>query len=327
MKLLSAEEARALEPMLSESVTAALYAPSTGTVNPWLLGIAAYENALQNGCRAKMNTAVTSIKKAPDGYLVATSSGNVSCRSIINCAGIHAADIQNMIYPSGASTKLDGADYLVMNPSIQSPRHILFQETESVKGITAIPCVEGNLLLESPARPFRSAFATTREGMESIKDAAVQLMPNLQIEDVIRSFGATRPNPYRSDGSNIHDFCIERPATDFISFIGIKPPGLTCANELGRFVAEAIAQKLQAMPNPDFDPHRPAIACTDDEIICQCQNITKGQILEAIDRGATTLDGVKRRVGTGMGVCQGSRCAWEIAKILKETGANPEPLF
>ena len=320
MKLLTAEETRTLEPMLSESVTAALYAPSTGTVNPWLLGIAAYENALQNGCQTEMNTSVTAIEKAPDGYRVTTNSGSFSCRSIINCAGIHAADIQNMIYPGGASIKLDGADYLVMDSAIQSPSHIIFQETEAGKGITAIPCVEGNLLLESPARPYYSDFATTREGMDAIKCAAAQLMPNLEVESVIRSFGAVRPNPYKEDGSSIHDFCLERPADDFISFIGIKTPGLTCANELGCAAADAIAQTLQAELNPYFDPHRPAIASADDEIICQCQNITKGQVLEAIRRGATTLDGIKHRVGTGMGVCQGSRCAWEIQKILEELG-------
>ena len=320
LKLLSGAEARTLEPMLSASVTAALYAPTTGTVNPWLLGIAAYENALQNGCRAKMNRTVTAIEKDRDGYRVTTNTGSFSCRAIINCAGIHASDIQDMIYPGGASTKLDGADYLVMDPKSRSPRHILFEETEAGKGVTAVPCVEGNLLLESSARPFQPAFATTQEGMKAIKDAAVLLLPDFETESVIRSFGAVRPNPRREDGSSIHDFCIERPADDFISFIGIKTPGLTCANELGHTAAESIARKLQALPNPYFDPHRPGIAGSDDEIICQCQNITRGQILEAIARGATTPDGVKHRVGTGMGVCQGSRCALSIQKLLEEYG-------
>jgi len=58
-----------------------------------------------------------------------------------------------------------------------------------------------------------------------------------------------------------------------------------------------------------------------------CEHITRGQILEAIRRGATTVDGVKRRVGTGMGRCQGSRCVSKIVKILKETGANPHPII
>ena len=124
----------------------------------------------------------------------------------------------------------------------------------------------------------------------------------------------------RDSGESLHDFCIENPGPGFYSLIGIKTPGLTCANELGHTAAESIARKLQALPNPYFDPHRPGIAGSDDEIICQCQNITRGQILEAIARGATTPDGVKHRVGTGMGVCQGSRCALSIQKLLEEYG-------
>ena len=318
LKLLSGEEARSLEPMLSENVTAALYAPSTGTVNPWELGIAAYENALQNGCAATLNTRVTGIRKEDNGYCIETNRDSFACRSIVNCAGLHAAEIQDMVCSGDTAIVTDGTDYLVMDPYIRTPEHIIFQETETGKGITAVPCVEGNLLLESPARPLEIPFATTREGMDYTIKAASELLPGLDTGAVIRSFGAVRPNPHRGDGSSIHDFCIERIAPDFISFIGIKTPGLTCSNELGQYAAEAIAEALSAAPNPDFDPHRAAISAGDDQIICQCRNITKGQILEAVRRGATTVDGVKRRVGTGMGPCQGSRCTYEIEKILEE---------
>lgn len=320
LKLLSGKEARDMEPMLSGKVTAALYAPSTGTVSPWELGIAAYENALQNGCTAKLNTRVTGIQKTQDGYCVETDKGSFSCRSVINCAGLQACHIQNYIYPGDTAIRTDAADYLVLDPLIRTPKHIIFEETETGKGITAVPCVEGNLLLESPARASEIPYATTREGMAFTGKAASELLPALDTGAVIRSFGAVRPNPHRHDGSSIHDFCIEEPLPGFISFIGIKTPGLTCANELGQYAAEAVAKALSAVPNPDFDPHRAAITAEDDEIVCQCRNITKGQILEAIRRGAATVDGVKRRVGTGMGKCQGSRCAWEIEKLLEEHG-------
>jgi len=318
LKLLSGEEARRLESMLSSDVTAALYAPSTGTVNPWELGIAAYENALKNGCHARMNTRVTGIGKVRDGYHVATDKGSFSCRTIINCAGLYSDEIQNMVYPGDTATRTDGTDYLVMDPMIRAPKYIIFEEMETGKGITAVPCVEGNLLLESPARPLEIPFATNRESMNLTKTAASGLFPKLDTGGVIRSFGAVRPNPHRGDGSSIHDFCIERPAPDFISFIGIKTPGLTCANELGQYAAERIAGALSAVPNPEFDPCRRAISAGDDQVICQCRCITKGQILEAIRRGATTVDGVKRRVGSSMGPCQGSRCSWQIEKLLEE---------
>jgi len=318
LALLTGGQARQLEPMLSEAVTAALWAPSTGTVNPWMLGIAAYENALENGCGSLMNARVAGIRKTPEGYVVTTARGDFACRAIVNCAGIHAAEVQNMVYPGDTVICTDGAEYLVMDPQIPRPEHIVFQETETGKGITAVVCPEGNLLLESPVRPVEIPFATTREGLDLTRAAASELFPPLDTGAVIRSFGAVRPNPHRADGSSIHDFCIEQPARDFISFIGVKTPGLTCANELGQYAAEAIARALGAGENPDFNPHRRAIPPGKDRIVCQCGNITRSQILEAIRRGAAAVDGVKRRVGSGMGRCQGSRCAWEIERLLEE---------
>lgn len=56
----------------------------------------------------------------------------------------------------------------------------------------------------------------------------------------------------------------------------------------------------------------------DDEIVCQCEQISKGEILAAIARGARTLDGVKHRTGSGLGRCQGSRCRAHIEALLEE---------
>ena len=128
-----------------------------------------------------------------------------------------------------------------------------------------------------------------------------------------------RPNPYRESGESLHDFCIDNPAPGFYSLIGIKTPGLTCANELGMYLAGQAAAFLDARRNPDFNPHRRAISKTDDpEIVCQCENVTCGEILEAIRRGAASVDAVKRRVGSGMGRCQGSRCSFAIERLLEE---------
>ena len=135
---------------------------------------------------------------------------------------------------------------------------------------------------------------------------------------VIRSFGAVRPNPYVENGESLHDYCIENPAPGFYSLIGIKTPGLTCANELGLHLARMAAAYLGAEENTKFNPNRKAISEQDEEIVCLCEQITRAEIVEAIRRGATTVEAVKRRVGSGMGRCQGSRCAWEIEKLLEE---------
>lgn len=319
LRLLSGTETEAMEPMLKPGVICALYAPSTGTVNPWQLGIAAYENALQNGAEAMLNTKVLGICKADGGYILNTSHESIFCKMLLNCAGLYADQVQELAFPPSVRLRWDSAEYLVLDVLAEKPSRVIFHQAQSCgKGITAIPCVEGNLLISGTRKPMHIPFATTPEGLRRLHAAAKQLLPEVDLNQVIRSFGAVRPNPYLESGESLHDFCIENPAPGFYSLIGIKTPGLTCANELGLHLAQKAAVYLNAEENPAFDPSRKAITAKDSEIICQCEKVTKAEIVEAIRRGAVTVDGVKRRVGSGMGRCQGSRCTWEIEKLLED---------
>ena len=319
LRLIPGDEAETMEPMLRKGVVAALYAPSTGTVNPWQLGIAAYENALQNGAKAQLCAQVTAIGRAGNGFLVKTQTDEYACKMVFNCAGLAADQVQELVFPPSVQLELDSAEYLVLDTLVQKPQRVIFHQAQSCgKGITAIPCVEGNLLLSGVRKPMGIPFATTQQGLRELHTAARELLPELETDKVIRSFGAVRPNPYKENGESLHDFCIENPAPGFLSLIGIKTPGLTAANELGLYLAQKAADYLEAEENKAFDPKRKAINQKDSEIVCQCERITKAEIVEAIRRGARNVDGVKRRMGSGMGRCQGSRCSYAIEKLLEE---------
>ena len=56
-------------------------------------------------------------------------------------------------------------------------------------------------------------------------------------------------------------------------------------------------------------------------MICRCEQVTLGEIKEAIDNplGVATVDGVKRRVRAGMGRCQGGFCMPQVVRIIAET--------
>lgn len=318
LKMLSGGEAEAMEPQLAKGVVAALYAPSTGTVNPWQLGIAACENAVANGAEILLNTEVLGIREQDGGYVVETDKDAFSCSMVFNCAGLYADKVQELMFAPSVRLELDGAEYLVYDRLAAKPGRVIFHQAQSCgKGITAIPCVEGNLLISGVRKPLDVPFATTVEGLRELHQAVQGLLPGAEGDKVIRSFGAVRPNPYKENGESLHDYCIENPAPGFYSLIGIKTPGLTCAGELGLLLAEKAADYLGAEKNAEFDPRRKAISEKDNEIICQCEGITKAEILEAIDRGAATVAGVKRRVGSGMGRCQGSRCTYVIEKLLE----------
>ena len=337
MRLLSGEEARRMEPALAEGVTSTLYAPTTGTVNPWELGIAACENAAANGAELCLNTRVLNIRRVSEGYRVETDHGDFSCRAVLNCAGLAADRVQALLFPTPVRIAPDAADYLILDKTAANkPTHIVQYEPEDGgKGLSAVPTVEGSLLLGPSERENETDFAVSAEGLSFVRERAGCVLPGLDLDDTIRSFAAVRPNPQRSDGSSIGSFVIEHPGPGFWSLIGIKTPGLACADELGRYLADKLADELGAEENPTFDPCRPGIRRARNlplsqraalirenaaygEIVCPCEGVTKAEVLEAIRRGAVSVDGVKRRVGAGMGRCQGSRCARAVMELLAE---------
>ena len=334
-----------MEPCLATGVSSALYAPTAGTVNPWELCIAACENARENGTQVSLNTCVLSIRSEQDGYLLTTTQGDFFTRAILNCAGMQAALVQGFVYPCPVSIHPTSGDYLILDrdagPHLS---HIIQVEPEDGgKGLNAVPTVEGNLLLGPSERENETDWAVSEAGLTFVRRSAGQVFPGFSPEHVIRSFAALRPNPQRPDGSSIGSFVIEHPAPGFWSLIGIKTPGLTCADQLGMYLAEETAAFLQLSLNPCFSPcrtgiprmkhlnhaaRREAVRQNPDygELLCRCEGITRGEVLEAIRRGAVTLDGLKHRLGTGMGACQGARCQQSLISVLAEAQGVSEDM-
>ena len=61
----------------------------------------------------------------------------------------------------------------------------------------------------------------------------------------------------------------------------------------------------------------------DDLIICRCEEITVGDIRDAIADGRTSVSGIKRQTRAGMGACQGRTCGQLIASMLRAQGVAP----
>ena len=62
------------------------------------------------------------------------------------------------------------------------------------------------------------------------------------------------------------------------------------------------------------------------QIICRCESVTEGEIIDAIRRtpGARSLDGVKRRTRAGMGRCQAGFCSPRVMEILARELGVPQ---
>lgn len=356
VRIVSGDEAREIEPALCSGLSSALYVPTTGTVNPWYLCYAAFENAVKNGCTVKLNTKLLSIKRSGEKYVLETDRGEISVRAVINCAGLGADRVHEMLFEPSVRIFPDAGDYIVLRRGASELCRIIQREPENGgKGTSIVPSTDGSILAGPTERPVCAAEpAAVAEGeIEKIGSAVSALLPGISGGEMIRSFAAVRPNPrrvvfrngeYLPDDRDVSSFVIERPEGGFISFIGIKTPGMTCADELGLLAAEAVSSFLGRRKRDDFDPHQEAsphmremslqerIKKTSADvryanIICLCEKISEGEILNAIRRGAVTVDGVKRRCGALMGQCQGSRCRYEIAELLSRELSQPAAFF
>lgn len=344
VRILDAGEVYAAEPALCEGVKHALYAENTCVVNPWELGIAAYENARDNGVSFYFGEEVQTIKRCSNRFVVETGKQEYTAKKVLICAG-YAADT---LWEKAGSPKVrliaQEADYIVLDTCAGDLiHHVISVEPEKKgEGLTLVPTVNGNILIGPTRRDAGTEpdGATDEQGLSELIRKCKMLIPSMPTDAVIRNFGTARPNPYliEEDGTlsskSLNDFMILEEDGLF-GMIGVKTPGITCANELGAYISQRIASSFDPVPegNPDFCPVRKGMIktaglsakeraqlCKEDpdyaQIICRCRQISRAEVKEAIARGAKTVDGVKYRAGTGMGRCQGGYCEEKILHLL-----------
>lgn len=327
VSIISGDEARRLEPSLSDDVCAALLAETSAIICPFEMTLAFAENALANGAEFKLSTEVTAIKKQGNTFVVSTSGGDIQARVIINAAGVYADKIHAMVSSTPLAITARRGEYLLMDKAAGSVvSHTVFQlPTKMGKGILVTPTVHGNLLAGPTAEDIddKENIATTKGGIEQIKAKGALSVRNIPFNKVITSFTGLRAV------GDTGDFIIgHSDVKGFIDAAAIESPGLTSAPAIGEYLRELAGELIPLEKKDNVIETRNGIAhfalLSQDEqnalikqnsaygkIVCRCETITEGEILDAINRplGATTLDGVKRRTRAGMGRCQAGFCS------------------
>lgn len=349
IRLLDTPEILQKEPFINKSVTRALYAETTATINPWELGIGAYENAVSNGVAFHFDKKVTAIQRKDDEYEITAGARTCFSKAVINCAGLSGSEVNELINKPKFRLEYSVADYLLLDEHCQGHvNHIIMHEPEKKgRGATIVPTVDGNLLL-GPSKIKTSnnnCFHTTREGCEAVAKSSRFVYPDLPLNAVIRSFATIRPTLSMVDGKGnetgqrVHDLLIyETENPGFINLAGIKTPGLSCCEEIGKHVLDML---LDCLGNPgtntEFQNIRKApgrfadlsfakqVALSQKDptysnIVCRCRKVTEGEIRAAIGHtpGNVTFDAVKKRAGAGMGRCQGGFCTQRIFELIAE---------
>jgi len=343
LRLLSGEEARAMEPHLADTVCGALLAPSAGIVDPWGLCIAEAEVAVRNGVELRLRSEVRGVEDHGGRYVVHTSSGDVETAYLVNCSGTHGHEISAMVGPREWDAHPSRGEYYLLDKSSGGlVQHVIFQcPTVRGKGVLVSPTVHGNLIVGPNAQDADDADdrKTTLSGLDEVADSSRRSVPCLDLRQSIRNFAGVRAVTSESD-------FILRPSASsprLLHICGIKSPGLTAAPAIAEYALELLGgMGLTLCRKSSWDGGRERICfrkLSETEkaelirrdprygrVICRCETITEGEIVAAIHSPIPpcSIDGIKRRAGAGMGRCQGGFCGPRVLELLaRELGSNP----
>ena len=347
LKILNREEVLAMEPNLSDDTQGALYAPSAGIICPFRLNIAMAESANVNGVDFFFNTKVEKVCRDEEGiWHIRTCNGEYRAKAVVNAAGVYADYFHNMVSEKKIHITPRRGDYFLLDKTAGGyVKHTIFpQPTKLGKGILMTPTVHGNILLGPTAIDIedKEAVATTQEGFDEILQKTATYAKNIPTRQVITSFAGLRAH---EDG---HEFILGEvdDAPFFFDCAGIESPGLSSSPAIGEYMGEMISSKLNLQKKENWIPGRkdvlkPLELSLEERkelikknpaygrIICRCESISEGEILDAIHRplGARSLDGVKRRTRAGMGRCQAGFCSPRVMEILqRELGLPMEEI-
>ena len=345
LAILSGDEARAMEPNLSDKASKVLHVPNAGIICPYDLTIAAVGNAMDNGVELKRNFEVVSIERG-EGFTVTSADGEtVTGKYLLNCAGGYSDKVAAMA-GDGSFTIIPRAGEYMLLDKAEGARvsHTIFQvPSKDGKGILVTPTVDGNLLTGPTAVKVDSpdSTETTADGLAAVSRLASKSVPSVNFRQVITSFTGVR-------SSAAGDDFIIRPSGEvpgMVHVAAIDSPGLTCCVSIARMAVELLAGcGLVLEPKADWNGHRENTRAfremSDEEkdayikehpaygkIVCRCETVSEGEMRDAIRRNppAYDIDGVKRRTRGGMGRCQGGFCSPYVMKLIaQEQGMKVE---
>ena len=360
-ELMDGQRAMEIEPGLKanglgEQVKLALWMPTMGLVEPYQVAVALAENAADNGVKFLFDCTVADILRENGKVTgVLTDKGIIESTYVINCAGIYADEISKMagdecytLHPrKGVIAILDKAkkpEYHALTSYVtwDGLKLQVKNMRAQTKGGGMCHTPEGNILMgpsavEIPDKEDKSTDA------KSLSYAMGRGDENIQYGDVIRFFAGSRPADYKED------FVIEMSeVTDgFINVGAIQSPGLASAPAIAKMVegilknhmnknSRLLRRKSDWNPRREKKPEFRKMSRQEQDaliqknpaygrVICRCETITEGEILEAIHSPVppTSVDGIKRRTRAGMGRCQGGFCQPRVLEILaREQGKD-----
>ena len=242
---LTKEQAKAMEPNLSDDIYEVLNMPTTAIVNPTHLSQQAIEKAKQNGVIANFNEEVVAIKTIEGGFEVATNLQSYQTKAIVNAAGLYAPKIEQMISEATFSLVMIRGEYLVLGEEAKTvASRVLYPVPSKLgKGVLAVPTINNQVLIGPNAVDVDSPEDDylTDEGLSEVKEKIHFIVKDVPFEFAVDRFAGIRPKEKNDD------FVVKenKHVPFFFNVVGIDSPGIASAPAIAvEFVHKTLKSRL-----------------------------------------------------------------------------------
>ncbi|MBE6389331.1 MAG: NAD(P)/FAD-dependent oxidoreductase [Lentisphaerae bacterium] len=342
LEFCSRERVFELESKLDDSAVGGFFAPNGGTVEPYAYVFSLVECALKNHITLMNGFKVVKGLHSDGCWSLQAADGReIKARYVVNAAGLFADEVSIALGAENFTiTPRKGEEYLLDRNCAGRPSRVIFPvPSPHSKGVLVIPTAGGTTMIGPTAELIddKNDTATTSENFTKILSLTSKMIKGLSPRDLITSFAGLRPV------CESEDFYIapSQKVPAMIQAAGIQSPGLTASPAIGEYIVQLLQESgLTLEKKVDFDGSLPPRNTTREmsdcelqkahnldpawaNIICRCEEISEAEIIEAVKRGHTTVDGVKFYTRAGMGRCQGGFCTAKVLEIISRESGIP----
>ena len=323
--LIDAEQVYKIEPNINTNIKKGLYSENVAIVAPYDLAIAYAEVASDNGVNFRLEEEVLNIKNLAKGFKVTTNKNKFSCKVVINTIPNEMYIQENGIveekYSEISENEFKNMSYLLVANNYKNKlKKIVIETLDKNTFVVSTPTTTTGSLI--------GIKSINKTSLDDNLDYVNNLLIGLEKKHINNLFRES----YDKDSILIDDSEIDR---GYIRVTGTHYGKITMAPAIAKMLCDTLTNNLKCTLKKNFldkrryfykfremdkDELNEVISLDKryGKIICVCNNISEGEIVDCIRRplGARTVEGVKRRTGAGFGSCHGSYCYDKIINIL-----------
>jgi glycerol-3-phosphate dehydrogenase len=324
-QILSAAQARHLEPLITPDCLGALYLPEEGIIDPLRLTFGYAELAALNGAEFFVSSPVIGFEKTA-GRLsaVVTPHATLPVRFVVNAAGVQADAISAHAGGEEFSMWPRKGQFWVLDREFGSRlRHLVVAvPTPTTRGVLVVPTTHGSALIGPTAQDQNDRYdkSTVHETLLNVFEKARLLVPSVSLDFAIKTYAGARPA-----SEPVYRVKRDAKVENLVHAAAIRSTGVSSSPAVADLVLDLLREAGLSAPDrhdaATSVPRVPRLLFDDPEslgdfdpryrqVVCVCEQVTAAEISAALTARvpARSIEGVRKRTRATAGRCQGAVC-------------------